>query len=178
MAGTRQRGDHAVRTVRGMNTAQPVVVPLDPARLAALRAAGVDHGGNTVTPFVDADGGWPLRCCLRDSVAGERLAIVAWQPFAWQGVYAETGPVVVHADECEGYTAGVVPPEFETRRQVVRPYTAERRIAYDLVRLVEPEESLATVIHDVFAHTDVESVLVRNVLAGCLSFEVRRAVPQ
>jgi hypothetical protein len=69
-----------------MNTAHPVVVPLDPARLAALRGTGIDHGGNTVAPFVDDDGGWALRCCLRDSVAGERLAIVAWQPFSWQGV--------------------------------------------------------------------------------------------
>ena len=86
--------------------------------------------------------------------------------------------MVVHADECDGYTAGVVPPEFETRRQIVRPYTTDHRIAYDLVRLVEPEESLTTAIHDVFAHTDVESALVRNVLAGCLSFEVRRAVTQ
>lgn len=107
-----------------------------------------------------------------------RLAIVAWQPFTWQGVYAETGPVVVHADECDGYAAGVVPTEFEGRRQIVRPYTGDHRIAYDLVRLVEVEESLADALAEVFEHDGVEAVLVRNVFAGCLSFEVRRVVTQ
>lgn len=161
-----------------MSTTVPVVVALDPTRLAALREAGTDHGDNVVESFVDAEGGWPLRCCLRDSMVGERIAIVAWQPFTWRGVYAETGPVVIHADECEGYRAREVPAQFEDRRQLVRPYTTDRRIAYDLVRLVEPEESLSAAIGDVFAHAEVESALVRNVLAGCLSFEVRRAVTQ
>lgn len=158
-----------------MHTSHHVVVALDPARLTALRENAVDHGGNPVEPFVDDAGGWPMRCCLRDSQVGERLAIVAWQPFTWQGVYAETGPVVVHADGCEGYDARVVPPQFEDRRQIVRPYTADHRIAYDLVRLVEVEDSLTDALAEVFEHDEVASVLVRNVFAGCMSFEVVRA---
>jgi Protein of unknown function (DUF1203) len=157
-----------------MRTAHPVVVALDPSRLAAMRAEGVDHGGNPIEPFVDAEGGWPLRCCLRDSHVGERLAIVAWQPFTWAGAFAETGPVVVHVDACEGYEPGPVPPEFEARRQVVRPYTHEHRIAYDLARIVDEHESLADALADVFRHDEVESVLVRNVVAGCFSFRVVR----
>ena len=157
-----------------MHTSHHVVVALDPSRLAAMRETGVDHGGNAVEPFADDAGGWALRCCLRDSHVGERLAIVAWQPFTWYGVYAETGPVVVHVDACDGYDAGVVPPEFEDRRQIVRPYTADHRIAYDLIRLVEVEESLTDALAEVFEHDEVESVLVRNVFAGCMSFEVVR----
>jgi hypothetical protein len=161
-----------------MNTTAPVVVALDPARLAALRAAGADHGGNPLEPFVDDEGGWPLRCCLRDSAVGDRIAIVAWQPFTWKGAYAEMGPVVIHSEACVGYSEGAVPAAFEDRRQLVRPYTADHRIAYDHVRIVEVEESLADAIRAVFGHDEVESALVRNVLAGCLSFEVVRGVTQ
>lgn len=161
-----------------MSTNTPVVVALDPARLAHVREAGVDHGGNRLEPFVDDAGGWPLRCCLRDSNVGERIAVVAWQPFTWAGAYAETGPVVIHADACAGFSGGAVPPQFEDRRQLLRPYTAEHRIAYDHTRIVEVDESLADAIHDAFEHAEIRSVLVRNVLAGCLSFEVVRGVTQ
>jgi hypothetical protein len=161
-----------------MNTTAPVVVALDPARLAELRNAGVDHGGTPLEPFVDDAGGWPLRCCLRDSRVGEQIAIVAWQPFTWKGVYAEIGPVVIHAAACDGYSGGAVPAQFEGRRQLVRPYTADHRIAYDRTRLVEVDESLTDAIRAVFEDSAVESALVRNVLAGCLSFEVVRGVSQ
>ncbi len=152
----------------------PMVFGLDRARLTELRRTGIDHGGNRVQPFIDDEGGWPLRCCLTDSKVGERIAIVSWQPFTWSGAYSEVGPVVVHADDCGGYAAGSVPPQFESRRQMVRPYTADRRIAYDHIRLVEESESLTDALAEVFAHADVESALVRNVMAGCLSFAVVR----
>jgi hypothetical protein len=159
-----------------MSTATPVVVALDPARLAELRANGVDHGGNPVEPFVDESGEWPLRCCLTDSQVGDRIAVVAWRPFRWSGAYAEVGPVVIHAEECAGFVPGDVPLQFEARRQIVRPYTAEHRIAYDHVRLVEEHESLTDALADVFEHPEVDSALVRNVMAGCLSFAVVRSV--
>src|SRR4051812_23554195 len=59
------------------------------SQLAELRDHRIDHGGNPVEIFADVEGGWPLRCCLRDSTAGDRLAIVAWAPFPWCGPYAE-----------------------------------------------------------------------------------------
>lgn len=82
-----------------------------------------DHAGNAAEPFIDDDaGGWPLRCCLRDSLPGDDLAIVAWSPFPWRGPYAETGPVVLHAQLCdraEGFER--VPAQFRGRRQILRP---------------------------------------------------------
>ena len=151
-----------------------IVTGLDPQQLADVRASLVDHGGNAVEPFVDTDGGWPLRCCLRDSQAGERLAIVAWSPFPWRGAYAEMGPVVIHADHCDADERDSVPAQFEQRRQLVRPYTPDHRIAYDLVTIVEPETGLGTVIDGLLDRDDVERVVVRNVLAGCYSFTATR----
>ena len=138
--------------------------------LTTLWTTRVDHLGNAVEPFVDEEGGWPLRCCLIDSRPGDEIAIVAWSPFPWDGPFAEVGPIVVHADPCRGNQWAGVPPQFEQRRQLLRPYTRQRRIAYDAVRIVEPDESLESALAELLAREEVELVHARNVLAGCYSF--------
>jgi hypothetical protein len=61
------------------------------------------------------------------------------------------------------------------RRQLVRPYGRDRRIAYDRVVIVEPDASLPSVLAGVLADDGIDFALVRNVLAGCYSFTARRA---
>lgn len=151
------------------------VTGADPARLAALWSTGVDDNGDAVVPFVDGDGGWPLRCCLTDSRPGDELAIVAWSPFPWGGPFAERGPIVVHARPCDGPAGAGVPPQFLDRAQVVRPYGADRRITYDHVRLVEAGGGLPGAIAAALADPAVDFVHARNVLAGCWSFTARRS---
>jgi hypothetical protein len=147
----------------------------EPDRLGELRSSRVDHNGDPVESFTDVDGGWPLRCCLTDSVPGEELAIVAWSPFSWRGPFAETGPIVIHAEPCGGTESTAVPEQFLARRQLVRPYGRDRRIAYDRLVIVEADGTLPSVLEGVLASDDVELVHVRNVLAGCYSFTARRA---
>lgn len=147
-----------------------VITGADRNQLAVLWSTGRDHGGNPVEPFVDTDGGWPLRCCITDAQPGDELAIVAWSPFPWQGPYAELGPIVIHARPCSGLAVDGIPKEFLSRRQVVRPYGIDRRIAYDRIAIVEPDGSLPAVVADVLAHDDIEFALVRNVASGCWSF--------
>ena len=53
---------------------------IPPAELAGIRAAGRDVAGNEFRPFVSDRGGEPLRCCLRPSRSGERLALIAYRP--------------------------------------------------------------------------------------------------
>ncbi|MDI1460736.1 DUF1203 domain-containing protein [Catellatospora sp. KI3] len=63
---------------------------------------------------VDAEGGAPLRCCLRRSRAGETLALVSYAPLrrwaadtgADPGPYDEVGPVFIHAEPCDGVSPG------------------------------------------------------------------------
>lgn len=146
----------------------------EPDRLDDLRESGVDHGGNPVEPFVDESGGWPLRCCLSDSRAGDSLAIVAWSPFTRPGAYAEVGPIVIHADGCSGWNGAGVPAQFAGRDQLLRPYDHDQRILYDriaIVRGIGIERALGVLLAD----DDVDFVLVRNVLSGCWSFTARRA---
>jgi hypothetical protein len=159
-----------VATVPGV-----LVEAIDAQRLAELRATGIDHGGNAVEPFVDADGGWPLRCCLTDSHAGDELAIVAWSPFEWTGPYAEVGPIVIHAADCGGFAGHGVPAQFLARPQRLRPYGHDRRIAYDRLTAVDGDGSLPDALAALLACDDVDVVHVRNERAGCFSFSARRA---
>jgi hypothetical protein len=151
------------------------ILGTDPEQLRQLRSSGIDHNGDPVETFTDSEGGWPLRCCLTDSAPGDELAIVAWSPFPWRGPFAETGPIVIHAGECGGTCATGVPAPFLARRQLVRPYGRDRRIAYDRVVIVEPDASLPSVLAGVLADDGIDFALVRNVLAGCYSFTARRA---
>ena len=73
--------------------------------------------------FIDDDGGRPLRCCLRDSRPGERIALVAVTPDGPQGAYRETGPVFLHADGCAGPADTGYPEDFRRRTQVFRAYS-------------------------------------------------------
>jgi Protein of unknown function (DUF1203) len=153
-----------------LGTDEIQITGADADELTALRACGVDHGGNSVKPFVDRDGGWPLRCCLTDSIPGDVVAIVAWCPFPWRGPYAEVGPIVIHAHDCAGVAGDGVPHQFLHRRQLVRPYGHDHRIAYEDVSIVEGDGSLPQVLADVLNRDHIDFVLVRNVLAGCYSF--------
>lgn len=151
-----------------------VIIGTDQSLLRLLRRTGIDHGGNRVEPFTDEGGDWPLRCCLNRSVIGDRLAIVNWSPFNWRGAYRTHGPIVIHADACPAEPDGSLPARFETRPQILRAYGSDRRLVYELNRLVEPGDGLAAAIDDILADPRVEFVQSFNVLAGCYSFTAQR----
>jgi hypothetical protein len=147
------------------------IAAIPAAELDRIRAAGHDVEGNLFTP-IDAGGGEPLRCCLRPSRPGERIALIAYRPPGTAGAYAETGPVFVHAAPCAGYPGdGGWPPGFRDRQQVLRAYDAAGRITDALlVEGAEAEAGIAKLLADP-AHVTVHS---RNVLYGCYMFAVSR----
>lgn len=147
--------------------------PIPPATLQQLKAAGVDEAGNRLTVQADTEGGNPLRCCLRESVSGERVLLIAYTPPGTRGAYAERGPVFVHADPCPGYlTPGRYPPTLSNRRQVVRAYNTDGQIADGI--LVNDGEHAMAVIRELLDRPDVALVHLRNVGYGCYNFAVRR----
>ena len=147
-----------------------VISGVDPNALAVALSVGVDHGGNPIEPFIDADGGWPLRCCLSDSLPGEQIAIIAWSPFPWRGPYAEIGPIVVHADGCAGPGQPGLPGALDERAMTLRPYGPDHRIAYHRVRHIAAGESLIPHLEALLAEDDVELVHGRNTTGGCYAF--------
>ena len=146
--------------------------------LVSILDHGLDEVGHPVEPFTDEDGGWPLRCCLRDSRPGDRLAIIAFSPFRWVSPYRETGPVVVHSDSCPG-TAPGYPSQFDQRDQVVRAFGDDagrhHTQVYALNRLVPAGDGLEAVVRETLCDDRVEFVHVHNVLSQCYSFTATHA---
>src|SRR6202022_831176 len=64
---------------------------ITPAALRVLRQPAREGFGNAMTVSVTEEPGAPLRCCLRDAIAGERIALIAYRPFTVDGPYAEVG---------------------------------------------------------------------------------------
>lgn len=147
--------------------------PIRAATLDGIRAARVDEAGNRLTVQTDTEGGSPLRCCLRETVPGERVLLIAYTPPGGRGAYAERGPVFIHAEPCAGYrTPDRYPAGLSHRQQVVRAYDRDGRIAGGV--LVEDGEHARPVIGEMLARPEVTLVQLRNVGYGCYNFAVRR----
>ena len=172
------------------------MLPIPADHLEAVRAGGRDDEGNPFEPFTDDGGGRPLRCCLRDSTKGERIALIAYRPVPRSvrdvggnagghgtghggglnaGPYHESGPVFVHAQACDGPDGDGYPDDWRARRQVLRCYDRDGRIVGGAVAQAGDgqEEALAELLADdavAFVHT-------RNIVYGCFMADVRRAGP-
>jgi Protein of unknown function (DUF1203) len=163
-----QANETAATAGTGVLTYQAILAQ----QLDAIRAAGRDEAGNPLEVRVLEDGGAPLRCCLREARAGERVLLIAYTPPGTAGAYAERGPVFIHAERCEGYpTPGRYPPGLAHRQQVVRAYDRQGRIADGV--LVADGRRAQAVIAELLARPEVELVHLRNVGYGCYNFAVR-----
>ncbi|MEU2060947.1 DUF1203 domain-containing protein [Streptomyces sp. NPDC013455] len=169
-----------------MTTVTPRPLAIAPDVLTELRER--DDAGAVPRPYVHDTDGAPLRCCLRRSRAGERIALVSYAPLrrwaartgAAPGAYDEVGPVFIHAVRCAGPDPLAGYPFAETgAARVVRRYTARGSIAGGaLVRLPrdpnEAQAAVATALEEAFADPEVALVHVRAVEFGCFHYEVRR----
>ncbi|MCX4762187.1 DUF1203 domain-containing protein [Streptomyces sp. NBC_01275] len=157
--------------------------PVDSWVLKELRSA--DDAGRRMVPVIDEEGGDPLRCCLRRSEPGERIALVSYAPLRrWAAetgaeprAYDEQGPVFIHAEECAGPQDGGGHP-FADDHRVVRRYSAEGRILGG--RLVaDPDggdgDGFDEAFRNAFDDPSVALVHVRAVEYGCFLYEVRRS---
>ncbi|MGW2231245.1 DUF1203 domain-containing protein [Streptomyces formicae] len=155
-----------------------------PDTLEQLR--DTDDAGRPCVPYVDAEGGSPLRCCLRPVAPGERVALVSYAPLrrwaretgAAPGAYDEQGPVFIHAEPCEGPEGERAGYPFSRAGalRTVRRYDAQGHIVGG--RLMEipedAEQGFDGVFAEAFADPEVALVHVRAVEYGCFHFEVRR----
>ena len=146
---------------------------IDPARLDAVRDAGVDDFGNPFSPYDATGQGEPLRCCLRFARPGEPIALISWAPFTEVSPWREVGPVYVHADRCQGYDGPALPPELDRGPRVLRTYRADGSMDYGHNTLTE-DEDLTPAIEGLLAEPGVATVHVRTVLPQCFLYAVTR----
>ncbi|MEU3664144.1 DUF1203 domain-containing protein [Streptomyces sp. NPDC032940] len=155
-----------------------LVRPVPPAALKELR--DTDDAGRAPVPVTDDEGGSPLRCCLRHSVPGERIALVSYAPLrrwaaatgADPGAYDERGPVFVHAfaEDCAGPETDGLP--FTNSHRVLRRYSADGHILGG--RLIGDPGAFPHALREAFDDPSVAVVHVRAVEYGCFLYEVGR----
>ncbi len=149
-----------------------LVTAIPTAELDRIRAGGVDDLGNELRPQ-RADGGEPLRCCLRDATAGEDLLLIGYRPSPLGGPYAETGPVFVHADRCAGYREpAAYPAGFRHRTLVFRSYGPDGRIVDGEV-VTGPDTEPA--IERLLGRPEVARIDIRSIPYGCYLFRIESA---
>jgi Protein of unknown function (DUF1203) len=123
-----------------------------------------------------ANGGEPLRCCLRDATAGESLVLFNHEPPlpGSDSPYREKGAVFTHASPCAGpESAASYPADWLGRPQVLRAYDARGWIHPSTV--VHDGTDPAAAIASVLAHQEVVEVHSRNPAYGCYMFRITRA---
>jgi hypothetical protein len=141
--------------------------------VARVRATGTDAGGQPAVRL-EADGGEPLRCCLRDARPGEACLLFNYvPPLPPDSPYREAGAVYVHADGCpETPAPQTYPTDWYGRPQVLRAYDARGWIhpATTTHDGSHPEAAIAAVL----AEPDVVEVHSHNIAYGCYMFAITR----
>ena len=149
---------------------------IQPTDLREVLASGVDQGGNPIQPFIDADGGWPLRICLADPLPGHQVAIFVWPLLRRLGPFRRTVPSVLNTNGCSStWQAAALPEEFDQRPMTLRPYGAEHSILYELVSPISAGSGLNAAVGALLERPEVAEVYGRNVRGGCFAFVARRA---
>jgi hypothetical protein len=149
------------------------IVPIAERFLQRVRD-GLDDLGQPVEHHV-AQGGEPLRDCLRRAEPGEAIVLASYCPFTVAGPYKEYGPVFVSASLGPQPTPAVLP--FDGRQPylganfVLRAYSQDERIVD--ARLSSPAAALDD-LEDFFARTDVSFVLARFAAYGCYALRIER----
>jgi hypothetical protein len=146
----------------------PLPTEIAEAARHAVKAGASDHA----IVSADSPGSSPCRHCLRWAQPGERVILFPYAPIPSGHPYSETGPIFVHADECQRYSATKEYPADFRNGRVFRAYDAKYKIIdAQIMNGSEPE----AVIESLFQNPDTAFVDVRSVTHGCFTFRVQRA---
>ena len=155
-----------------MKTPSFHIVPLPTEVADAARRVAKANAADHAIITVDSPKSSPCRHCLRWAQPGERVVLFPYTSIPSGYPYFETGPIFVHADGCQRYSAtNEYPADFRNGR-VFRAYDSnyniiDARIANDS----EPE----VVIERLFQNPNTTFVDARSVTRGCFTFRVQRA---
>ncbi len=149
--------------------------PLPDEVLAAVRETHADVSGQSPAVVIVANGGEPVRCCLRNAAPDDELLLVNYEPPLPASPYREIGAVFIHAQPCASTADNGYPADWLTRPQILRAYD-ERGWIHDATTVhdgSDPERA----IRDVLAAPGVVLVHSRNIAYGCYMFAVTPGSP-
>lgn len=145
----------------------PLATEIAEAARSAIKTGAVDHALITA----ESPGSSPCRHCLRWAQPGEDVILFPYAAIPSGHPYSETGPIFVHAENCQRYSRiDEYPAEFRNGR-VFRAYD----LNYNLIdaQVVDGRE-LELVIQKLFENPETAFVDVRSVTHGCFTFRVQR----
>jgi Protein of unknown function (DUF1203) len=147
------------------------VVPLPTEIAEEARHAAESGAHDHKVVIADAPVGFPCRHCLRWVQPGERMILFPFAAIPPGQPYSETGPIFVHAERCERYTATNEFPADFRRGRVMRAYDSGRNIiAAEVVNGSEPE----AIIEKFLQNPETAFVHVRSASHGCYTMQVER----
>ena len=143
-------------------------------RVRALQHGGPDAYGFTPERRVSDGDGVPCRHCLKNVAAGEEYLILAYRPFPALQPYAETGPIFLHASECErAPEAEELPEILSSVDYIVRGYGADDRIVYGTGAVV-PTAAVKQRAEALLERPDIAYVHMRSAQNNCYQCRIDR----
>ena len=146
---------------------------LPTATVRALQRGAPDSYGHPPERHTSDGEGNPCRHCLCMIEEGAEMLVLAHRPFERSHAYAETGPIFLHARECEPFTGDGVPEIAVSPRYLLRGYGADERIVYGTGGVVAREDVAARAA-ELLTHEDVAFVHVRSSRNNCWQARAER----
>ena len=141
----------------------------------AWREGRPDAYGKPPERCVAKDGSYQCRHCLKLIPEGADMLLVAHRPFAQLDAYAETGPIFVCADPCEGYgSQPAVPATLQSNPSyLLKAYGADDRIIYGTGAVIEADH-IPSRAATLFADPAVRYIHVRSARNNCYQARIDR----
>ncbi|MBZ9998437.1 MULTISPECIES: DUF1203 domain-containing protein [unclassified Mesorhizobium] len=140
----------------------------------ALQRGGPDAYGNTPERKVSDGDGMPCRHCLKNIADGDDYLILAYRPFPKLQPYAETGPIFLHAQECERAAESQALPEIlESPDYIVRGYGRDDRIVYGSGGVIATD-AIAARAEALLERDEIAYVHVRSARNNCFQCRIER----
>jgi len=151
-----------------------VALPTD--RVRALQAGAADDYGRVPERHISDGDGMPCRHCLKNIEAGKEYLILAYRPFPALQPYAETGPIFLHAEECErAPETDVMPAMFKaTPDYILRGYSEDDRIVYGSGAVV-PTHMICGRAYELLQRPEIAYVHMRSARNNCYQCRIERA---
>jgi hypothetical protein len=141
----------------------------------ALQRGEADAYGRSPERKISDGEGVPCRHCMRNVAAGAPYLVLAYRPFPELQPYAETGPIFLHAEECERAPSSAELPEMlASPDYIVRGYGADDRIVYGTGAVV-PTIEIAGKAEALLARDDVSYIHVRSARNNCYQCRIDAA---